>query len=427
MSNIGGGTPLQGDEEALARRIAEGDEVAFAELYHRHFARVYDFVLRLSRDKEIAALSVQVAFLRALGAAQAGEPAPFKLQLFAAARIDAIERMRARRGPPPEEDESFAVLDATRLAPPAVDQGDLGITVWQICRDTKPDEYELLDLGYRQQFDAGELASVFRTRVETAEGKLARIRGGFESTLSSLLLLRRGRRACLDLDMLIGDGGWSASVRRSIQRHLQTCQTCQATRRRLPGALELFAALTLLPAPAGWEDTILARLEEAARAGNVPAGPAPAAPPPAAMAPAQRRPVELSQQPSFGVPAQGMSDMLSGVFSGGSSRGPLLLALGGGILFIVILVTALCTSGAFDSNSGLKSTPTRTVTSTRPPTRTPTVTATSTETAVPEIPTDTPTDTPPPEDTPTDTPPPPADTPTSAPLTDTPPAATSTP
>lgn len=424
MSSIGGGMPPGGDEEALARRIAEGDEAAFAQLYHQYFARVYDFVLRLSRDKEIAALAVQVAFLRALAAAQAGEPAPFKLQLFAAARIDAQERLRARRGPAPEEDESFAVLDASRLAPPAVDLADVGIVVWQICRDTKPEEYDLLDLGYRQRFDPGELASVLRTRVETVEGRLARLRGGFESTLSSLLLLRRGRRACLDLDMLIGDGGWSASVRRGIQRHLQSCQTCQATRRRFPSALELFAALTLLPAPAGWEETILERLREAARTGNVLAGPAPAAPLPAAMPPSERRPVELASQPSFGVPSQGMGDMLGGLFSGGSSRGPLLLAFGGGILFIAILVTALCTSGAFDSNSGLKSTPTRTVTSTRLPTRTPTITPTSTETPVPEVPVDTPTDTPPPEDTPTDTPPPPPDTPTSEPETPTSPAAT---
>jgi DNA-directed RNA polymerase specialized sigma24 family protein len=417
MSSIGGGMPPGGDEEALARRIAEGDETAFAQLYHQYFARVYDFVLRLSRDKEIAALSVQVAFLRALAAAQAGEPAPFKLQLFAAARIDAGERLRARRGPAPEEDESFAVLDPSRLAPPAVDLADVGIVVWQICRDTKPEEYELLDLGYRQQFDPGELASVLRTRVETVEGRLARLRGGFESTFSSLLLLRRGRRACLDLDMLIGDGGWSPSVRRSIQRHLQSCQTCQATRRRFPSALELFAALTLLPAPAGWEDTILERLREAARAGNVPAGPAPAAPLPAALPPSERRPIELAGHPSFGLPGQGISDTLGGLFSGGSSRGPLLLALGGGLLFIVILMTALCTTGAFNGNSGLNDTPTPTRTSTRPPTRTATITPTSTETPVAEIPTEVPTDTPPPEDTPTDTPAPFGDTPTSEPAT----------
>jgi DNA-directed RNA polymerase specialized sigma24 family protein len=435
MSSIGGGTPIGGggqDDESLVQRIADGDQAAYGVLYSRYFPRIYDFALRLTRDKEIAALSVQVAFLRALGAAQAGEAAPFRLQLYAAACLDALERLRARRGPLPEEDESFAQLDGSRLTPQIVpaELPDLGVITWQVCRDTKPEEYELLDLGFRQHLEPGELASVLRTRVETVEGRLARLRGAFEGTFSALLLYRRGRRACLDLDMLIGDGGWSASVRRSVQRHLQSCQTCQATRRRYPAAIDLFAALTLLPAPAGWQETILERLQEAARTGSLPAGPAPAAAPVAATAAPQRRPVEVTSQPSFAMPRPAVGEMLGGLFGGGDSRVPLLLALGGGMLFVIILITALCTTGAFDSNSGLDSTKTPTSTATPRATRTATATGTptSTETFAP-LPTDTPTDTPLPADTPTDTPLPPADTPTSPPLpTDTaPPVVTPTP
>src|SRR3972149_4365704 len=58
------------DLEALA---AAGDREAFAELYERHFNRVYDFLRGMVRDPDEAADLAQETFLRAMRALSAKE------------------------------------------------------------------------------------------------------------------------------------------------------------------------------------------------------------------------------------------------------------------------------------------------------------------------------------------------------------------
>ena len=273
-----------GSEEELARLAADGDQAAFAELFRRHFASLYDYSVRMSRDRDVAALVVQASFLSAYGTLSSSEPqAPFKLQVLASAHRDLPERLRRRRGAVTESDEPYAAADSSRLADP--EQGavlqDLAPIVWHTAAEMRLEDYELLDLSLRQGLDVSEIAAVLRSRPATVQSRLARATAGFESGLAARLLLSRGRRACVDLDFLIGQDEWSAALGRRVVRHLQSCQTCQATRERLPGGVELLAALTPVPPPPGWEDTILDRLRTAAGSGQLPAA---AVIPPAATA-----------------------------------------------------------------------------------------------------------------------------------------------
>ena len=65
MSVSGYQTRPDAELEGLA---AGGDREAFAELYSRHFDRVYDFSLRLLRDADEAADVAQETFLKAMAA-----------------------------------------------------------------------------------------------------------------------------------------------------------------------------------------------------------------------------------------------------------------------------------------------------------------------------------------------------------------------
>src|SRR3970040_1947855 len=103
------------------------------------------------------------------------------------------------------------------------------------------DDYELLDLSVRQRLDAAEIWGIAGLRAGAE----------LEASFAARLVLARGRRACLDLDFLVGDDPWSPSVRRRVARHLESCLTCQKTRQRYPGALAMLAALAFVPAPAG--------------------------------------------------------------------------------------------------------------------------------------------------------------------------------
>ena len=411
-------------DEELAAQVAGGDEAGFVELYRRYFPRLFDFAFRLSRDREVAAAAAQASFFRIHDALRNGElHGPFNVQLFAIIRHDLAERMRQRTSPGIAADDAFAAADPSLLESPAPDLAELARFAWRAAQELKMEEYLHLDLSVRQRLSAEEIATVVGSSPEGAERRVGRAGESFEETFASLLLTNRGRQACVDLDMLIGDDEWSPATQRRILGHLRSCDTCQQTTGRHPRGTEVLAALTPAAAPAGWQETILVRLLEAARTGPVAAAPVtPTQPAPPAAAPPARPPTGYA--PGWGGRGGGFGDWLSRVFGQGGARGPLLAAFGGSLLVIVVVLGALCGAGAFDGDgNGTDATETPTGT---PGTETPTTTATPSETPT-ETPTLEATETPQPADTPlppTATPVPPTaappPTPTPAPPTDTP-------
>jgi DNA-directed RNA polymerase specialized sigma24 family protein len=416
----------QRSDEELARLVGGGDAGAFGELYRRYVASVYDFAVRATRDRNVASLVVQASFLRLQENLRSPEDqATPRVQLFAGARYDAQEQLRRQRQPAPEVEEAFTVADPSRLATPGPhnELPESARLAWRAAGELRPDEFDLLDLSTRQGLDAGELAAVYRLRPDAVETRLARVQAELEQSYAAHLLIARGRRECVDLDFLVGSEDWSASLRRQIVRHLQNCQTCQAVRGRFVSGLEAYASLMPVPAPGGWEQIILERLQEAAGVvvsaptpGVAPAptpAPAPAPAPVPAPVPqpvASRSPVQPLPAPAMG----GFGDWLDRLFGRGG-RGPLLIVFGGGLLIVVTIIGTLCASGAFDSGDGGGTiTPTTTVTGTPTETGTPSVSPTATTTlTAPPLPSATPlpdTATPPPASTNTPTPPPAAPT-----------------
>ena len=412
----------QRSDDELARLVSAGDDEAFAELYRRSFGRLYDFAIRLTRNRDMAAAAVQMTLLRAYQALRVEPPpGPIRPQLFAMAHQDIADRMRRGKPEVLEGEEAFFAADPSRLAQPALanDLPDLARIAWQVARELKTDEYELLDLNSRQRLDVEEIASVLRTRQETAQSKLARAREQAEQSFSGLLLLSRGRQECLDLDFLVGDDQWSPGLQRRVLRHLQSCQACQATRRGYPTFTEVLATLTLVPAPPDWEETILTRLQDAVRSGAPTPTPAPVAP--VAPVPAPPAPSPPGPLPEGAGGSGGIGGWFNRVFREGGPRGPLLAGLAGVLLVTIIALTALCGAGAFDGDEPIptgtpspspSASPTATLTSTATPTVTATATPVPPPTATPVPPPPPPTPVPPPPPPPpTATPVPPAPTP----------------
>ncbi len=363
---------LQSDEE-LAQQAAS-DERAFVELYHRYFPHVYDLALRLSRDRDVAAMVAQASFFRVYqGLRTSPPPGSFRVQLFAIARRDLVERVRRHRGPVLEGEEPFVSADPSLLANPALapELPELARIVWQTARGFKLEEYELLDLQIRQELEAHEIGTIVGSRAETVQGRIVRLRDAMEESFTAFVLLSRGRRECLDLDFLVGDEEWTPQLRRRVIEHLQSCQACQATRRRYPTAAEVLSTITPVPAPADWEDTILSRILQAARTGEPVVAPAPAAP---VAIPAQRETMEPFPVSEDG----GIGGWFRRTFGG--RRGPLYAFLAGGLLVLIIALAALCGAGAFDGGGGADITPTPSPTATDTPTGTPTETPTATPT-----------------------------------------------
>ncbi len=431
-------------DEELARLAAGGDERAFSDLYNTYFPEVYDYAIRISRDRDIAALVLQSAFLRLYQTLQSGElPPSIRLQLYASAHQDLSERLRTRRTPVIEGEEAFVIADAERVAGavPGPELHELSRLAWQAARELRADDYELLDLSMRRGLSDEEIASFVRMRPNQVQMKLDKARATFEESFTSLVLMHYGRRSCLDLDFLVAEDKWSTSLRRRILQHLAACQVCQGTRRAYITAAEGLAVGAIAPAPPGWQAIMLSRLLKAREGGEAsPTGPllpgvapvivptSPASAPAPSVAPAPLPSADMGTSPYTARPLPSYSTRSTPMdrFSDwGSGRGPLFAVFGGGLIILLMVFGALCTAGAFDGgsdNNEAQETATGTSTATR--TRTPTVTMTQTSTStLPPAPTDTPeppTDTPPPAATDTPPPPPPTDTPVPPPATNTP-------
>jgi DNA-directed RNA polymerase specialized sigma24 family protein len=429
----------QRSDEDIARQAAGGDGAALRELYAGYFAHVYDYAIRISRDRDVAALVVQAGFLRVFQGLLAGQAPPsFRLTLFSYARHDLVERLRRRRGPMTEGEESFALADpAAASSDMAADLPELARIAWHAARELRIDDYELLDLSVRRGLGVEEIATVMRGRPQAIQSRLGEVQSLLEASFSGLVLFTYGRHACLDFDFMVAESQWSAGLQKRVAQHLSTCQTCQATRRRFISAAEVLGLLAFVPAPASWQQIMLNRLLEAlypdgvappAASAAAPApAPTPAPGPAAALTPAPAparapmpapapvapmpRPAAAPSYPSYPYAGQPMplpsgagSGVVDRFFGDGPPRGALLAVLGGGVLIIAIIVGSLCAAGAFNSG-GSHATPTPTLTSTATLTRTPTLTPTPTGTSTPlpqstateaptEVPTAAPTQTP---------------------------------
>lgn len=359
-------------------------EAAFSELYDAYFDRIYDFSIRLAQDRDMAALAVQSTFLRALRASRAGQDDDH-LQLYAGAHHDVAERMRARRGEAEQSDEPYGAIEATRLSMAVDDVPEFGRMVWSAAIELKVNDYELLDLSVRQRLTAEDIATVLQARPDSVERKLSTAQDQLEQAMRARLLFTKGRRECLDLDFQLGETEWSDSMQRRILRHSETCQVCRTALETYPASGDLLAALLPVPAPAGWKDTIQERLREAVRSEPAPEPqPAPGAQAAAAAAsrPAAPDP-QASPLPEYGGRGGGgesVGDRLGAFFESGGPRGPMLMALLGGLLAGVLVIGSLCVAGTFDGGDDDEPSPTATVsvTPTAEASGTPTVTITPT-------------------------------------------------
>ncbi len=244
-------------DEQLVEAYRTGSSEAFAILYERYVNRVYDFVVRLVRDREVAADVTQETFIKALTNLRARRfQGSLRAWLFTIAQNTAIDHLRRQRTTTfsrlttPEGEEWEPELPATgpETEPEEmVQRAELAELVWQAARGLNPQDYALLDLSLRQDLAPAELAQVVGARRGAINTRLSRLRDALEESFTVLLLDRHGRKDCAELDRLLGDvklpAGLTPELRRTVTRHVQQCEICQRNRRRVVTAVELLPAV----------------------------------------------------------------------------------------------------------------------------------------------------------------------------------------
>jgi RNA polymerase sigma factor (sigma-70 family) len=249
--------PDQELDESLGARSVGGDKDAFAELYERYYGALYDFAVRILRDREAAADVVQATFTSAWPALRKGtRPTSVKAWLFGIARNLSIDELRRRRRVFPSEGLGLGLAE---LPDPAafdpsetVETKELAELVWTSAAGLRAEEYALLDLHVRRGLSADELADSLGVRRGAVYTRLSRLRAALENAVATSLLLRHGRGQCAELDRLVAEHraqGPAHEGRRAFQTHVVDCARCQESKGRYASPAQILAGLALVPPP----------------------------------------------------------------------------------------------------------------------------------------------------------------------------------
>jgi RNA polymerase sigma-70 factor, ECF subfamily len=186
-------------DRAVARRILDGDEAAFRELFDRFFPRLYRFALaRLNRDQELARDVVQQTFCNAIERLESyrGEAALYTWFCQICRNVIADHYRRRQRGADrvvllEDQPNMRAILDA--LAAPTDDEPDTGVWRQQVHRvveatlDALPGHYgEVLEWKYLDGQSVEEIARRLELGPKAAESLLTRARVAFRTAISEL-------------------------------------------------------------------------------------------------------------------------------------------------------------------------------------------------------------------------------------------------
>ena len=226
-------------EEALAASARAGDREAFVSLYAPHLEGVYDYVLRVVGERQLAADVVRTTFARARRelAEQGNDVATW---LFATARDAALDALRYRRDRNGDVREAlrFTGVDGDRVPDATVVfDRELAELVWEAASALTREEYSLFALQVRHDLPPEELGEQLGLNGALAS-RLARTREAFDDSVLCELVVRRGRHNCVELDIHVRQGD-----ARGIARHILRCGKCRESTRAFVSPSDVLGAL----------------------------------------------------------------------------------------------------------------------------------------------------------------------------------------
>ncbi len=254
----------------LVEAAKAGDQQAFADLYTRYFDPIYDFILRMTRNRDEAADLAQDTFIKAMNSLpglQAG--ASFKSWIYTIARNTTLNRLeRASRIRPlavegeDGEEVTFDVVDTDRFGSPeeAAEASALASLVWEAAQGLDAKQLTLLDLHLRQGLESAEIAEVMGVTKNNGYVMLNRLKKAVEESIGAYIMLNDGRKYCTTLDTALdraGIGSMTPEVRKLVEKHVAQCDQCTERKKKLVSPLAVFGALVPVTAPAGLREGIL--------------------------------------------------------------------------------------------------------------------------------------------------------------------------
>jgi RNA polymerase sigma factor (sigma-70 family) len=251
------------DAQLVTAHLA-GDRAAFAAIYDRYGDTLYDTAAAMTRHRDDAADITQDVFVVAAERmGQLRDPSRLKPWLFAILRNEVYRRSGKRKRVVLTD---FTEPVAEMALPPQTDDETAGLEYQELAELVRSaasglDERDqlVLELSVRQGLDGDDLADALGVTAQQSYGLVHRMRQRTERSLGAYCVARGGRDDCEELaEILRGwDGEFNVLIRKRVARHIDRCDTCERSRRKV-APLALFGAAPAFAAPADLRDRVLA-------------------------------------------------------------------------------------------------------------------------------------------------------------------------
>jgi len=163
-------------DEALMLAYAEGDGEAFAELYARHRARLFHYLLGQLRDRSLAEELFQDVWQRMILARSRWKPeASFATWLFRIAHNRLNDHWRAARhrpAAPDDADQRTARLADACTPELLADEQDERLRLRQAMAELPQEQQEVLILRLEQELSLEEIGQITGVGRETVKSRL---------------------------------------------------------------------------------------------------------------------------------------------------------------------------------------------------------------------------------------------------------------
>lgn len=249
----------------LAIAAAAGDREALGEIYDRYAPRIHSLAVRLLRDHDAAADITQETFLAAAQRLDGlREPERLRSWLFAVARHEVVNHVRrASRAVVTDAIEDFETPVETTEGFDGVRGEELRLLMADTRAGLDDRDRLVLELAYGEELSGSGIAAALGVQEDNAHQLLSRARQRLRTSLGALLVARRGRGECAELDRTLRswDGTFSTVWRKRVARHVDGCADCGDLERRALSPAALGTAFPLVLLPADLRDRLLERVD----------------------------------------------------------------------------------------------------------------------------------------------------------------------
>ena len=173
-------------DHALIARIAAGDRLAMQVLFVRHHVRLYRFVMRLVRDRELAEDLISEVFLDVWRQADKFQArSAVSTWILSIARFKALSSFKRRGEEELDEATAAAIEDAGDDPELAIRRKDQGEILRKCLSRLSPEHREIVDLAYYQGTAVRDAAAIVGIPENTVKTRMFHARKRLSELLNA--------------------------------------------------------------------------------------------------------------------------------------------------------------------------------------------------------------------------------------------------